>query len=63
MQLKTKLLSVRIRMANAVITFVGAALSVFLSSAVFVAAVPPKVGILVQRDVKPTVTRKVSSGR
>ena len=63
MQLKTKLLSVRIRMANAVITFVGAALSVFLSSAVFFAAVPPKVGILVQRDVKPTATRKVSSGR
>ena len=63
MQLKTKLLSVRIRMAKVVITFIGAALSVFLSSALFVAAVPPKVGILVQRDVKPTVTRKVSSGK
>ena len=63
MQLKTKLLSVRIRMVKVVITFVGAALSVFLSSALFVTAVPPKVGILVQRDVKPNVTRKVSSGK
>ena len=50
-------------MAKVVITFVGAALSVFLSSALFVAAVPPKVGILVQREIKPTVTRKVSSGK
>ena len=50
-------------MVKVVITFVGAALSVFLSSALFVTAVPPKVGILVQRDVKPNVTRKVSSGK